>query len=84
MLVLLVSLALLLAITGAIWLLVVEVRHTLRDELFMEGVRNFFHWIAAPFRSMGSSLGQLFNPQQLTVVQIAVDSNKEEEVNVRD
>jgi hypothetical protein len=84
MLVLIVLFVLLLAIAGAVWLLVVEVRHTLRDELFMEGVRAFCQWVAIPFRSMGSSLGQLLNPQ-LTVVQANVQSNQEEEErDVRD
>ena len=78
MLVLVVLLVLLLAITGAVWLLVVEVRHTLRDELFMEGVRAFCQWVATPFRSKGASLGQHFNPQ-LTVVKIPVTPDQEEE-----
>lgn len=63
-------------IVGAIWALVVEVRHALCDAEFCSVIRV----ILAPFRSMGQSLGHLWETG-LNAAQVVLWPKKEEERN---
>jgi len=60
------------------------VKQTLRDEELMTALREFGRFIATPFRSVGSSLGQQFNTMVDTAQVVLWPSKKEDKKDVRD
>lgn len=61
------------AVTGVVWVLIVEVRHGFRDAEFRSAIRI----LIAPFRSVGESLDQIWNSSVVTVQTVLWPKKKE-------